>query len=374
MNNPFKYGELAIGGAFCNRKSEIERLQRAFQDSQNIILISPRRWGKSSLVDESIKRFKTKSITVSIDCFGIRSEEDFTIKLMRELLKASSTKLQEMISNAKSYLKTISPFISFSTGIDNEITIGFTKSVGDLNLDEALDLPQKIAKSKKIPVIVCIDEFQMIAEWAAGGSFLRKLRSIWQKHNQVSYCLYGSKRSLMQSLFSNSSMPFYRFGETIFLEKIDLEDWVGFLIDHYREADKKISRREAIYLTEKVNGHAYFVQYLARIVWNLSKTRIYPETIDEGFNLLLNDHLNVFLKQTEGLTKYQVNYIKAFISGEAQFTSQRVLRDYDLGSPGNIKRIETSLYDSELIDYFSSIPVFFDPYFEPLFMDVFMKD
>ena len=373
MKNPFKYGELVTGNSFCNRKNEIKRLHQAFRDGQNIILISPRRWGKSSLVDESIRRFRQKAIVVKIDCFGIRSKDEFVIKLMKAVLKASSSKLQEILTHAREFLRSISPYISIATGIDNELTIGLNLPDQDVNMDEALDLPQKIAISKNIPVIICIDEFQMIAEWQDGDQFLQLLRSKWQKHQDVAYCLYGSKRSLMESLFSNSSKPFYRFGETIFMEKIELVAWRAFLIKRFNDSGKTILPDEAEYLVEKTNRQSYFVQYLARIVWSISEMRIDQKTIDHGFDQLLKDHLNVFLKQTESLTKYQANYIKAFIAGEKRFTSQRVLKDFDLGSPGNIKRIETSLYDSEIIDSYPAVPEFFDPYFEPLFRKIFIE-
>jgi hypothetical protein len=373
VHNPFKYGEVAIGDTFCNRKGEIKRLHQAFKDGQNIILISPRRWGKSSLVDESIRRFHQRAIIVTVDCFGIRSVDEFVVRLMKLVLRASASKLQEILALSKEFLRTISPFISISTGIDNEINIGLNLSNQDLNIDEALGLPQKIAISKKIPLVICIDEFQMISEWHDGDQFLNLLRSKWQKHPAVTYCLYGSKRSLMESLFSNSSKPFYRFGETIFLERIMMEDWIDFLISKFNTTGKNILPADAEYLVDKVDRQSYFIQYLSRIAWNNSKQRINKPIIENAFNQLLIDHHNVFVKQTERLTKYKVNYIKAFIAGETKFTSQRVLKDYDLGSPGNIKRIETSLYDSEIIDFYPSDPEFFDPYFEPLFRKVFLN-
>lgn len=373
MQNPFKYGELVTGEAFCNRKNEIRRLHQAFRDGQNIILISPRRWGKSSLVDESIKRFRQKAIVVSIDCFGIRSKEEFVIRLMNTVLKASSSKLQEILSHVKKFLKSISPYVAVSTGIDNEISIGLNLFNPNIDMEEVLDLPQKIARIKNIPVIISIDEFQMISEWSEGDHFLQLLRSKWQKHNAVTYCLYGSKRSLMQSLFSQSSKPFYRFGETIFLEKIALKDWSKFLISKFEETGKRIDQDDAELVVLKAKNQSYFVQYLARIVWSNSKKSIKSNHIEQGFEQLLIDHNNIFLKQTESLTKYQINYIKAFVARETKFTSQRVLTDYNLGSPGNIKRIETSLYDSEIIDFYPSVPEFFDPYFEPLFNKTFYE-
>ena len=86
--------------------------------------------------------------------------------------------------------------------------------------DEILDLAENICKNKKIKVVVCIDEFQNIAFFDEPLAFQKKLRAHWQHHKQTSYCLYGSKRHLLMDIFSSQSMPFYKFGDVIFLEKI----------------------------------------------------------------------------------------------------------------------------------------------------------
>ncbi len=373
--NPFKYGEFASGDGFCNRKPEIKRLHQAFKDGQSVILISPRRWGKSSLVDEALNRYKgNKLMVIKIDCFGKRSADELYLSLLQSTLKSSSSKLQEISNTIKKLLAGITPYISFSTGVADEVKLSFSIPEGKMDADAILDLPQKLAVDKRIRTVVCIDEFQKISEWPESNIILEKLRSHWQKHTNVSYCLYGSQRHLMATMFTNSSQPFYRFGETIFLQKISREEWTSFIMERFAGSGKNITTPLAGLIADKAECHSYYVQYLARLCWNNTDKTVTQAVIDESFENLLNDQVNIFQRITERLTLYQVNYLKAFCQGETKFSSMKVLKDYNLGSSGNIKRIEKVMEDLEIIDYSEGKPFFTDPFFEPLFRKFFISE
>lgn len=293
---------------------------------------------------------------------------------MKSILQSTSTKLQQVADTVKSYIKAYIPFIKYAVGEGEEIKISLDIPQNRVDIGAVLDLTQKIAAARNLRIVLCIDEFQKIAEWNDGRTVLEKLRSHWQRHTEVSYCLYGSKRHLMASLFSDSSQPFYRFGETIFLQKIEPSEWAKFLIMNFQGTGKHIEESVARMLADKVNCHSYFVQYLARICWNITADKITKFTLDAAYLELLNDHLALFQNMTKGLTYYQTNYMKALVAGEKQFTSQRVLKEYGIGSQGNIRRIETALEDMEILDYSGSTPEFCDPYFEPLFKKYFIDN
>ena len=371
--NPFKYGELSTGENFCNRKTELKRLHDAFRDGQSIVLISPRRWGKSSLVDQALTTYKGKLYPVKVDCFGINSSEEFYGTLLKAVLLATTSRLKQLTDTVTKHIKSFIPYIKYTVGEGEEISISLDFPATQLDPGTVLDLAQKIARQRKIRVVVCIDEFQKIAEWSDGTVVLEKLRSHWQKHKEVTYCLYGSKRHVMNALFSHSSQPFYRFGETILLNKIDHDAWVRFLLSEFRKTGKTITKEIAHEMVGLVDAHSYYVQYLARICWNNSREKITPAILKDSWEELLNDHLALFQHIVKGLTLYQTNYIKALLAGETQMTSQRVLQTYQLGSQGNIKRIADALEDQEIVDYATESPTFCDPYFAPLFRKYFVS-
>ena len=372
MQNPFKYGELTQDAVFCNRQVELKRIHQAFRDAQNLILISPRRWGKSSLIDVAVARYKAKLMVVKIDCFGITSEEQFMEAYLKAVLKASNTKLQDFSNTAKKFISSVIPYLSFSIGDHDEVKVSLQLRGNPIDIEAVLDLPQKITQEKGIKMVVCMDEFQKVYEWSNGKSTLEKLRSSWQRHHDVGYCLYGSKRHLMTTLFADSSQPFYKFGETLFLSKIEREEWVHFLIDQFASSGKSIPEELAGVIVDRTSRHSYYVQYYARLCWSETDKMAGTQHIESAWLNLLNDHLPVFRQTADSLTAYQVNYLKAFCAGEKQFSSQRVLRDYNLGSPGNIKRIEKSLEDQEIMNFFPDQHEFAEPYFEPLFRKYFL--
>lgn len=256
--NPFKYGELSTGENFCNRQAELKRLHAAFRDGQNMVLISPRRWGKSSLVNHALETYKGKLIAVRIDCFGIKSEDEFYSILLKNILLATSGKLQQVSDSVKAHIRTLIPYIKYSIGEGEEIKIAVDWPASRVDKDAVLDLADKIARQRKIRIVCCIDEFQKLSEWPDGRLLLEKLRSHWQKHKDVSYCLYGSQRHLMASLFADASQPFYRFGETLFLQKISSAEWIRFLGTEFKRTGKRIDAETAGHLAALAACHSYF--------------------------------------------------------------------------------------------------------------------
>ena len=120
------------------------------------------------------------------------------------------------------------PNLSFSPDPGTELKLSMDWEQVKKDPDDILDLAEKIAIKAKKKLVLCIDEFQNIAEFKDSLGFQRKLRSHWQLHQHVSYCIYGSKRHMLMEVFSSPSMPFYKFGDLIFLEKIKEEEWITF--------------------------------------------------------------------------------------------------------------------------------------------------
>jgi len=225
-------------------------------------------------------------------------------------------------------------------------------------------LPETIAKVKKIGVIVCIDEFQSIGDFSESLAFQRKLRSHWQHHHNVAYCLYGSKRSMLLDIFSNSAMPFYKFGDIMFLQKISNQKWGEFIKKRFEDTGKKISVEQAEYLAEIVDNHSYYVQQLAQQAWLRTKISCSKEIIDESLQSIKNQLSLLFVGQIETLTTTQINFLKAVIDGETAFSSQENLKKYRLGSSANLKKIKTTLISREIIDVTFQTVNILDPIFE----------
>ena len=224
--NPFVFGKTVNEADFCNRREEISFLHNQFNTNSNTILISPRRWGKSSLVEEAAGRYSKKNVRfVFLDLFKCRTPEEFYEAYVQACFKATNSKMDEAFQFAVKWMRSLVPNLSFQPDQQNEFSIKFnlTKTVKEA---EVLDLPQLLAEKKGIRIVVCIDEFQNIQHFPSPVEFQKKLRGYWQKHSGVHYCLYGSKRYLMTQLFESSELPFYKFGAVLYLKKIELSTFI----------------------------------------------------------------------------------------------------------------------------------------------------
>ncbi len=367
MTKPFNYGRLSKEDYFTNRTKESQWLEKQINAGINCMLISPRRWGKSSLVWHTSSRMKTKNkkqIFCFIDMYNVRSEQEFLQLYSSTIIKAVSNSFEDAVRNVRFFFKQLLPAVNISPDPATELELSFNWKDLKKNISEVLNLPDKVAKQKKIEVIVCVDEFQNISFIEDGLAFQKKLRAHWQNHQHVTYVLYGSRRHLMMDFFTKSSMPFYKFGEILFLEKISEEHWVSYIQQRFKATGKSIDEALAAQIARQMDNHPYFVQQLAQAVWQQTGRKSAAADLNEALEELLEQYTILYQKETDLLTNYQLNFLKALCDKVVSFNSSAVLRDYNLGTSGNITRIKASLQNREIIDILGKTVSFNDPMFE----------
>ena len=373
---PFKHGKIVNSSYFVNRKKDIAYLQNNFISKINTIIISPRRWGKSSLVVEASKDLakKNKKIKfVFLDMFNIRNEAEFYEVFTQEILKASYTEWEERIKKSKVFFKQLIPKFSFGLDPQNEFSVGFNWEDVVKSPAEILDLPEVISKEKNIEIVVCLDEFQNIGHFKNPLEFQKKLRAHWQHHQIATYCLYGSKRNMMIEIFEHKAMPFYKFGDVFFLQKISTLHWVKYIMKKFTETSKIISKSNAEILVSLVENHSYFTQQLANMVWmNTSKTAT-KTIIEKSINQLISQYDMLFQKELDGLTNHQVNLLKALINKESQLSNKNTIRKYRMGTSANVNRAKNALITKEVIDIYNKKIEFLDPLFKLWFQRIYMN-
>ena len=353
METPFIYGKLAVLQNFTDREKEQNRLSENFTSLINTILISPRRWGKSSLVKKAADEVKSKNLKIHfcfLDGFNIRSEEDFYKSLAIEVLKASASKIDAIMKNAKIFLGKFLPVLSFSPDNLNSISLQLNWKEVRKNPDDILNMAEKIAIDKGCKFIICIDEFQNISTFENPLAFQKKLRSNWQKHQNTAYCLYGSKRHMLMDIFTDPSMPFYKFGDLFFLEKIKKENWIPFIIGRFSDTNKQISESQAALIADLAECHPYYVQQLAQQCWLRTPKKCNESIIYEAYQGIVDQLSLLFQSKTEELSNSQINFLKALINGVEKLSSKETLDEYKIGSSANVVRIKKALENKEIID------------------------
>lgn len=367
MCKKFVYGVAVSDYNFIGRERETKRLLDNFKGGINVILMSPRRLGKTSLVKHVCNKLDDKDIiTVYLDIFGCKSEYDFYNKLATEVLKQTASKHELWFEEAKEFLYRLTPKISFSPEPNSDFSISLGITPKTHTPEEVLQMAETIAIKRKKRIVICIDEFQQIGEISNSKQIQARLRTVWQHQKHVSYCLFGSKHHLMSTIFLHRSMPFFQFGDTISLNKIATEDWVEYIVSHFADGKRTISRELAEEICKFTENYSAYVQQLAWLVFTLKEEgeTVTENDVRQAENDLLATNDILFMQMIEPLSEFQLNFLRAIASGiKKDFGLSEVREEYNLGSYSNITRLKTALLERDLIEKQNTELVITDPIF-----------
>ena len=350
--NPFVFGKAAEGTYFTDRKEDARRLDANLTHGLNTILISPRRWGKTSLVKKVLQEIDRPDIkTVFVDIFQCKSEYEFYHAFTTAVIKQTSNKLDEWVEMAKTFLTNISPKFSFGSDPMNDFSLSFEWNPKDETEMDILQLPERIAQKKNVRLVVCLDEFQQVADFNDSLKFQRKLRTVWQHQQHVTFCMFGSKKHLMENIFNDKSMPFYKFGDMMFLKKIPTEEWIPFVCRKFRETGKNISPKQVSWICEATECLSSYVQHLSWLVWYKSGNVVEDKDVSSAINDLLEQNKVFFQREVEQLSELQLNFLRALADGVTTgFSRKEIVRRYRLESSANIQSIKKALQKKDIIE------------------------
>jgi len=251
--NPFKFGTIVDGDFFTDRRNELAYVKSVFHSSNHLVIISPRRYGKTSLVLKAANEIGRPFI--KIDFNSVTGRDDLAKTLLRRIYTLSpSERFKRLIRNFR-FTPTIS-VNPLSNGVDFEFVPSADESV---ILEDAFSLLDKIS-SPENRVIVIFDEFQRAAD--IDDNLLAYLRSMMQEHKNLNYVLLGSQESMMKGIFQNKKSPFYHFGTEMTLDRIPESDFSQYL-------SKRLPEELAPEILDFTGCHPYYTQKLAFHIWNL---------------------------------------------------------------------------------------------------------
>lgn len=363
MDKPFIFGIPVEDTHFIGREKEIQRLSTNFKYGVNTILLSPRRWGKTSLVNKVAGLVASKDlVVVKMDIFSCRNEYDFYNTFSAAILKQTASRIEEWKDLAKGFIEKLTPKISLSPDPNSEYSVSLGITSKTHTPEELLEFPETIAKRKGCHIVVCIDEFQQVGEFPDSLNVQKRMRTIWQHQKNVSYCLYGSKMHMMTNLFQKKSYPFYKFGEVQYLKAIPLDAWTAYISNRFEREQKHISEALIKALCESVEYQSSYVQQLAYNVFLLTETEVTESILNQAVEDLVDQNSAIFIEQVQSLTTYQLNFLRAVLAGNHNgFGEKEIRENYDLGAPSNIVRLKKSLIDKELIEITKDGVIIGDP-------------
>ena len=260
MKNPFKFGTIVENEYFTDRINELAAICQTMDSENHLILISPRRFGKSSLVHKAVKQIGRPYIFLNLQ--KVVSVSDFAAAILKEVFKLHPW---ERLKHQMQHFRVV-PTIS-ANPMTQGIDVAFQPMVDEtVALEDALMLLESISTEKE-KLIVIFDEFQEIIGLAKGID--KRLRAILQEQQHINYIFLGSQESMMTEIFERKKSPFYHFGKLMTLAKIPHEDFYAYLLDRLQPVagEQTSSIAESILTTTQC--HPYYTQQLASQVWDI---------------------------------------------------------------------------------------------------------
>lgn len=260
IENPFKFGSVVDGKYFTNRVNEIDQIKGLLNSANHLILIAPRRYGKTSLVQKVLSTTGQKSLFINIQT--ITSVDELAASLLKKVYMLFG--LERLKSKIKSF--RIIPDLSINP-ITQEVSVSFnTKSENNSYLlEDVLTLISNQA-TKNDRIICVFDEFQDIEH--IDKNLSAQLRSIMQHHTNVNYIFMGSQESMMRYIFEDKKSPFYHFGNLMTLNPISRTDFFGFIKQGFSITHVPVKDMQIEALLAFTSCHPYYTQQLAFNVWN----------------------------------------------------------------------------------------------------------
>ena len=283
MKNPFKFGTIVEEEFFTDRQEELQYICRMMDSENHLALISPRRFGKSSLILKAVKQLKRPYIMLNMQ--SITSTKDLSNRILESVLKLYPMKnLKVLLRNFR-----IVPTISTNPMTNNfEVSFNpFSKENNDMILEDVLQLVNKVSTEKK-RVILIFDEFQEIKEIEKGLD--KKLRGILQLQDKINCIFLGSQESMMEEIFNDKKSPFYHFGLIMQLKRIPEDEFFQFLNERFI---KITSQSESISheILQVTHCHPYYTQQLAFQTWDaIQYQKISDNVVNQAIEQLVQMH------------------------------------------------------------------------------------
>lgn len=313
MQNPFTIG-IARNEDFCNRQEELVDLINYAKNGQNVVLYSPRRYGKSSLVNQVLRELeKERILTVYVDLFPVSSEHDFVSMLATGVLKGigRGTDPRTFGDKVRNLFSRLVPVFEV-TPEGMGIFVKFDRSAKlELLLDDLMEGMYNYVKKKKLRACIALDEFQEVTELTEAKKIEGILRSHIQSQKEIAYFYIGSRRRTLKDIFTDKGRPLYKSAFLYTLREIPKEDFIQHIRRKFEESRKKCPPDVAGKIYDMVRGYPYYVQKLALLTWDITDKSCNVDLVATAYKLLIKMETPDFEGIWSGLTLIQKAVLKA---------------------------------------------------------------
>lgn len=351
MGNPFYLQEIPVDAPFCDREKELKELRSYAEAKANVVLFSPRRFGKTSLVKRVQRRLADKgAVVIFADFFGVGSVEDVAARLAKAVYGFTHGKP----SLWKTALRTL---LSFRPVLKPDPSGGISLSVepaaagrsGLHLLEETIDSLSRFIEESKQLIQIALDEFQEIVTLKEALTIEAALRTHIQRQ-KASYFFIGSRRRVLLGIFNERQRPFFQSAINYPLGPLPVMDLGNFITWQFKEHGKSCTKDMGLRLASTVDCHPYYSEKLGFFVYEMAEA-VNEETIQAGLQKLIVSEKPVFEAILQGLSPHQRLLLKALaLEPPQKILAGSYVQKHGLGSTGGVQHSTKHLEDLDLIE------------------------
>ena len=317
-NNPFLISGYHSPEFFCDRKNETKTIISALHNGRNVTLIAPRRMGKTGLIHHSfynIKEENAEIITLYMDILSTQNLGDFV----------------------KLFAKTVLDKLDFA--------IDITSANEESTLKEVFNY---LASSEK-RCYIAIDEFQQITEYPEKG-VEALLRSYIQFLPNVNFIFAGSKKHIMQKMFTSSTRPFYQSTQILNIGEIERQEYANFAIENFAKKNLKISEDTFNAMYDRFEGHTWYIQNLLNRLYGYGED-VNLESVEFAINQVVSEYSYSYIDLLNSLTVSNVRLIEAIASEGCvkEIYAGEFISKYKLTGASSVSSSLTKLEENEIV-------------------------
>ena len=350
--NPFVVGKYVSDNYFCDREKETEFLRKQILNGRDVALISPRRMGKSGLIQHFFNQssIREEYYVFFVDIYSTTSLAEFVYLFGKEIyeqLKPQKTQWKEK------FFQVIS---SFRVGFKLDAMSGaplFDLGLGDIHapqstLDEIFNYIDEADK----PCIIAIDEFQQIGEYPE-KNVEALLRTQIQRCKKAQFVFSGSKRHLMNNMFNSPSKPFYQSVISMGLDPIPMDEYAKFALRMFEQRGKGLDVDVVNVVWRQFDGYTWYVQMVMNELFSMTEkgSQCDKTMIADAYANIIHVQESSYKNILSQLAPRQKVVLQAIAKeGNAcNITSAKFIGKYNLGTASSVQAAVKSLVNNDLI-------------------------
>ncbi|HVA90753.1 MAG TPA: ATP-binding protein [Chloroflexota bacterium] len=355
--NPFRYGDVATKEYFTNRVRELAEVREDITNGQNIVIISPRRYGKTSLLYEAMRLLRAEGVLVAyVDLFRAPTKDRFADLLAAAVYSGLVSPIERAWKDTMGLFQKLPIQPRITIGPDGmpsfEFSAGQHSRDIDHTIEELLALPGRIARERGRRVAVVFDEFQQVL--GIDEHLPGLMRAVFQTQGEVAHIFLGSRRHLMQDVFTNQHQPLYKMAKPILLAPIETAAFAAYIQARFAETRQPIADDAIAEILRVTGGHPHDTQELCYFLWAQARARglagVEAGAVEAALGQVLDAESAHFITLWTDLSVHQRLVLLALSAEPGAVYSEAYRQAHRLGSAASVQRSITRLVDLEIIE------------------------